>query len=446
MKDDTVEREAAVTQINAVLFPRALASALAIDALILLCLWGQWRAFFVGLTLMAVQGFFNGPPIASLQRRVGTSVGEAARSIVNVSTILCLGHLIHWQLPIWAYVAYFALPMIGLHDRQGPVRLFLTVAVIDVVGVASGSDLWPPVVFSLLAMSAWGLIDIRTKVIRQLYLDAKAQRDELDAAHRELKGFHERAVAQEKLAGLGLLAAGIAHEINNPMGYVTSNVSALADDIRRLPSDPALLEEYAAEVLPSTLNGIERVDAIVTDLRRFARGDLEHAVAFDLNAEVSAALRIVQNQLKYHCTVEVALGTLPMLSGRPQQMAQVIVNLLVNAGKAMPLERQGRLCVSTQVVGGEVLLTVKDDGAGMSPATMQKLFQPFFTTKAVGDGMGLGLSVVHGIVKAHGGHIEVSSELGKGSSFAVHLPVGSARKALENAAWHQDASAVASAF
>ena len=317
VKDDSIEREAAVTEINAVVFPRALASALAIDALILACLWGQWRAFVVGLVLMAVQGFLNGPPTAWLQRRAGTSVGEATRSVVNVATVLCLGHLIDWQLPIWAYVTYFALPMIGLHDRQGPARLLLTVVIIDVVGIASGSGLWAPVVFSLLALSAWGLIDVRTRVIRQLYLNAKAQHDELTA-------LHERVVAQEKLAGLGMLAAGITHEINNPMGYVTSNVSALADDIRRLPSDPILLEEYATDVLPATLNGIERVNAIVNDLRRFARGDLEGAVAFDLNAEVSAALRIARNELKYRCTVDVALGALPRLSGRPQQLAQVI--------------------------------------------------------------------------------------------------------------------------
>ena len=246
-----------------------------------------------------------------------------------------------------------------------------------------------------------------------------AQQGRLEQAHEEMRRMHAHAIEQEKLSSLGMMAAGVAHEINNPMSFVASNVNLLLKDLKEQPSLSEPLREHVEEVLPATLEGIKRVNAIVADLRRFARGDPEAFVEYDLNAEVRMALRIAHNQLR-HCQVECELEEVGPVVGRPRQMAQVLVNLLVNAGQATA--EQGQVLIATRREGDWVFIKVRDTGTGMAPETPRKIFQPFFTTKPPGMGTGLGLAVVHGIVTAHGGRIEVESELGKGTCFTLHLP------------------------
>jgi signal transduction histidine kinase len=230
---------------------------------------------------------------------------------------------------------------------------------------------------------------------------------------------HQHALEHEKFSSLGMMAAGVAHEINNPMSFVTSNVNLLLKDLKQQPSLPAPLKEYVDEVLPETLEGIRRVNAIVGDLRRFARGDAEALVEYDLNEEVRSALRAVEGHLG-HCRVELALGEVGRLMGRPQQIVQALVNLLVNAGQATPAG--GQVLISTRQQGEKLCVEIRDTGAGMAPETLRNLFRPFFTTRPHGAGIGLGLAVVHGIITAHGGHIEVTSQPGQGSAFTVYLP------------------------
>jgi signal transduction histidine kinase len=232
---------------------------------------------------------------------------------------------------------------------------------------------------------------------------------------------HQRALTQEKLSSLGMLAAGIAHEINNPMSYVTTNVKALADDLPELPASPELVEEYRTDILPATLDGLRRINAIVADLRRFARGDPECMVEYDLNEELRAAVRIAHSRFTHEGQVRLELGPLPRMLGRPRQMAQVFVNLLVNAADA--IGPQGRVTVCSELVEGRIRVRVDDTGVGMSEQTLKHLFQPFFTTKPVGEGMGLGLAVAHGIIHAHGGTISVDSRPGEGTRFTLMLPL-----------------------
>ncbi|MHB1845110.1 MAG: sensor histidine kinase [Deltaproteobacteria bacterium] len=250
--------------------------------------------------------------------------------------------------------------------------------------------------------------------------EAEAQRLVLERAQAELEQLHRAALQQEKLAGLGMLAAGIAHEINNPMSFVGSNIRSLLADLKRCETLPPMLREYVDEILPETLDGIQRVNRIVGDLRRFARNDPEGMREFDLNEEVQAALRIAQNELKYRCEVRVDLTPLPNLTGWPQQIGQVLVNLLVNAAQAIP--DHGTVAIETRAEGDGVRLSITDSGTGMDEETRARLFEPFFTTKPLGIGTGLGLSVVHGIVQSHGGRIDVQSVLGRGSCFSVWLP------------------------
>ena len=250
-------------------------------------------------------------------------------------------------------------------------------------------------------------------------------------ARRQLASLQGELVARQKLSSLGLLAAGVAHEINNPMAYVTMNVHTLVEDLRDLPSGqlPEELRVYLDELLPATLDGIQRVNTIVRDLQQFARGDVDAASDFDLNAEIAAAARISNNQLKGRARLELSLGALPQVHGKPRQMTQVMVNLIVNAAHAIGERPNGLIQIMSTRVADRAVVTIRDNGSGMSPEVMARVFQPFFTTKDAGNGTGLGLSVACGIVRAHGGTISVDSEVGEGSCFQLELPCESSELA-----------------
>ncbi len=265
-----------------------------------------------------------------------------------------------------------------------------------------------------------GVIYERTHEARRSVLSATIE--QLQAAHRDLATAQRTLIVSEKLSSLGLLAAGVAHEINNPMAYVTSNLAGLQRDLASFSTDPRLLAEYADEVIPATIDGIRRVNAIVADLRRFARGDPESFVEYDLNAEIGAAMRMAQGELKRRQTqTDINLANLPLVLGLPRQIMQVVLNLVINAAQATAVG--GTVRVVSRAGKDEVKILVQDTGIGMSQETVSKLFQPFFTTKPIGEGTGLGLALVHGIVAAHGGRIEVESSPGTGSGFTVILPL-----------------------
>jgi len=173
----------------------------------------------------------------------------------------------------------------------------------------------------------------RGELMRTALESVLRQREQLEKAHQELQQMHQRALEQERLSSLGMLAAGVAHEINNPMSFVTSNVNLMLRDMREEPHLSETMKEYVDDVLPATLDGIKRVNSIVADLRRFARGDPEAYTGYDLDAEVETALRIAHGQLG-HVRVEKDLGGVGTVVGRPRQLVQVLVNLLVNAGQA----------------------------------------------------------------------------------------------------------------
>jgi signal transduction histidine kinase len=235
------------------------------------------------------------------------------------------------------------------------------------------------------------------------------------------KRAEEHLVESQKLEGLGIMAAGIAHEINNPMAFVTANVANLQRELKELEALPAILREYVEDVLPETIDGIRRVNAIVADVRRFARVDTGENVTYDINEEVKAALRLARGKMGTLHGLELELGEIKPLLGKPHQMGQVIVNLVVNAIQATP--EGGLIRVTTSCEEDEVVLSISDNGPGIPENLRSKLFQPFFTTKPVGTGTGLGLSVSYGIVKAHWGTIDVESKPGQGARFTVRLPV-----------------------
>jgi PAS domain S-box-containing protein len=270
----------------------------------------------------------------------------------------------------------------------------------------------------------------------------RRSREELMDAHQRLVENQQQLIHSEKMAFLGQLAAGVAHEINNPVGYVMSNLETLIDDIKdlqdneagrvtrsndpdHLPLTPFFGETQ--EILQESITGLERVKDIVQGLKNFARPAESEIKSADINHEVEVALKIVSNELGHKCTVVKNLGDLPSLECRPGQLNQVFANLLANAAQA--ITKHGTITVTTQFTGSEILVQVADDGIGIEEKHLSQLFTPFFTTKPTGQGTGLGLSVSYGIIQKHNGTIEVETEAGKGSTFTVRLPVPSERQA-----------------
>jgi signal transduction histidine kinase len=264
----------------------------------------------------------------------------------------------------------------------------------------------------------------------------------------------------EKMASVGQLAAGVAHEINNPTGFVSSNLKTLADyqkDLSRViveyrtmvstladqPSAigvPKILSEQAQaitaieseidigfilkdipDLIEESREGTERIKKIVMDLKDFAHPGMDKACEVDINHGIESTLNVVWNELKYNATVTKDLSDLPKIKGYPQQLNQVFMNILVNAGQAIP--DKGEIRIRTRASNGHVEIRIQDTGTGISPENLKKIFDPFFTTKEIGKGTGLGLHVVHSIVEKHRGTVEVASEVGRGTTFTISLPV-----------------------
>ncbi|MFJ4132883.1 ATP-binding protein [Pseudomonas cyclaminis] len=264
----------------------------------------------------------------------------------------------------------------------------------------------------------------------------------------ERKQLESQLVQSEKLASLGQLAAGVAHEINNPVGFISSNLSTLDGyfnqlqqmlEAYRLAEDSlaqgeqlkALRAELELDFLKDDIpllireskEGIGRVVQIVKDLKNFSRVDNDQTWQFaNLQQGIDSTLNIVASELKYKADVIKRYTPLPEIECLASQLNQVVMNLVINAAQAMGPER-GTITISNGVEGENVWLEVADNGCGIDPQAMQKIFDPFFTTKPVGEGTGLGLSLSYGIVKKHRGDISVSSELGKGTRFRVVLPI-----------------------
>ncbi len=271
----------------------------------------------------------------------------------------------------------------------------------------------------------------------------RSLRERLEQAQRQL-------LQSEKLAAIGQLAAGVAHEINNPIGYVLSNIVTLSgyvNDLLRLiraheagrlgqaelsalreQIDLDFLAEDIVALIAESQGGIERVKLIVSSLKDFSRADDGGApVEADLHQCIDSALAMSHNETKYKAEVVKDYGQLPPVVCQPARIGQVMINLLVNAAQA--IADHGRITVRTRIADAGVLIAVEDTGSGIAAEHLDRIFDPFFTTKPVGQGTGLGLSLAYGIVKDHGGTIKVRSVPGTGTCFEVWLPSVTSSKA-----------------
>ncbi|WP_395804409.1 PAS domain S-box protein [Archangium minus] len=241
----------------------------------------------------------------------------------------------------------------------------------------------------------------------------------------ERRQIQARLVVADRLASVGTLAAGVAHEINNPLAFVISNLSFLTEELHAIAGLlPAGRLDELEEVLEETNEGVNRVRLIVQDLKTFSRGDEEQPTAVDLRRVIDSALALARGELRHRATVVKELYDVPLVEGSEARFGQVVLNLLINAAHAIsagqPDKNEIRVVLRSE--SNHAIIEVKDTGCGMSPEVLSRIFDPFYTTKPVGVGTGLGLSICHGIITGFGGEISATSEMGKGSVFRISLP------------------------
>jgi len=279
---------------------------------------------------------------------------------------------------------------------------------------------------------------------------------ELSNAYRELKSSQAQLVQSEKMASLGQMVAGVAHEINTPLGYVKNNVEivqefvvqlrqmhtshqelvdvilspdsndiAIAEKLAELDDlqnmiEPDMLFEDMSAIFNDTSYGLEQINELVLGLKNFSRLDQAMTDSVSINECINSSLLIAKSTLKNRIEVIKQLGDIPKISCAPSQINQVLLNLFTNASQA--IQGDGKILVKTWADEHDVYISVQDTGKGMPPEVVAKIFDPFFTTKPVGEGTGLGLSISFQIIEQHGGRIRVASEVGRGTRFGISLP------------------------
>ncbi|MCA3014688.1 MAG: PAS domain-containing protein [Myxococcaceae bacterium] len=235
-----------------------------------------------------------------------------------------------------------------------------------------------------------------------------------------------RLTLTERLASVGTLAAGVAHEINNPLAWISSNLHFALEELGKLRAETGLTAlDEVAEALNDARTGAERVSTIVRDLKLFSRAQDEQTGIVDVRRVLESAITMARNEIRHRAQLERRLDEVPLVKGNEGKLSQVFLNLLINAAHAVPEGDVGRnaIVVSTTVdANGCVVVAVQDTGQGIEPDVLPHIFDPFFTTKPVGQGTGLGLSICHSIITSLGGSISVDSTPGRGSTFKVTLP------------------------
>jgi signal transduction histidine kinase len=316
-------------------------------------------------------------------------------------------------------------------------------------------------------MTAMRVVELenRHKQLNETLVESAAQiqakNKKLESALRRLEATQTQMIQSEKMASIGQLAAGVAHEINNPTGYVSSNLKTLSDYLKEIGQlikkyqdlmenisraesagvlnndditaiqdikafekdiDIGFLLEDIDDLIGDCREGTDRIKKIVLDLKDFAHPGEDKLQQMDINRGLESTLNVVYNELKYKATLHKKFGDIPMVNAYPQQLNQVFMNILVNAAQA--IEKKGDIHIVTQKKDDSVEIQISDTGCGIDPKNISRIFDPFFTTKDVGKGTGLGMNIAYNIVKKHDGTIDVCSEPGKGTTFTIRIPAG----------------------
>lgn len=321
---------------------------------------------------------------------------------------------------------------------------------LDAVRLGAFDYLIKPLDNEVLGLTVKRALERRSLLInaKKYKADLEARNDELIRGKQQLERLQAQIVQNEKMASIGQLAAGIAHELNNPVGFLYGNIDLLDGSIQDLLTlvkyydqvdMPAEIAAGAEEIktkiayrrtlddleasISDCREGAERVRDIVQNLRTFSRLDEAEIKRADIHEGIESTVRILSRYFSGgNISLERRFGVLPMIESYPAQLNQVWMNLLVNAAQSVG-GNSGTVSVETSADHDSVHVSISDTGGGIAPETLKKIFDPFFTTKPVGEGTGLGLSISFGIVEKHGGRIDVESEPGHGSTFTVTLPI-----------------------
>ncbi len=292
------------------------------------------------------------------------------------------------------------------------------------------------------------MLQMQKMKIEEAHNKIKATNKSLFNTITQLKEAQSQLVSSEKMASLGVLTAGIAHEINNPVNFIYTGINSLkkdyndlaavfkkvdqlmpgADNVLLIDEINTLKVQYGfdeiLEIIPQTIEdiktGAERSAEIIRGLRNFSRIDKDAMTLADIHEGIDSALLLLKNKFKLHIRIEKNYGSIPLIECYPGKLNQAFLNLLSNAIDA--IENEGVIKIATCKEGDRIKVSVADTGNGIPPEIIDKIFDPFFTTKSVGKGVGLGLSITFGIVQEHGGKVEVKSELNQGTEFTVYLP------------------------
>ena len=284
-------------------------------------------------------------------------------------------------------------------------------------------------------------IELRARVksllrIKFLYDKLKEKNVELQKAMHQLEVTQQKLIIQEKMASLGNLVAGVAHEINTPLGALISNNDIFIRSVKKMkilltdlvspadaPKDPILAKLFASieNLNKVSKTASERIIKIVNSLRTFARLDQAEMDTVDIHEGIESTLTLVYHELKMRIEVHKDFGDLPPISCYPNQLNQVFINILVNASQS--IEDKGDIYIKTYTKDKKAVIEIKDTGKGIPKENLNRIFDPGFTSKSKGIGTGLGLSIVYQIIEDHNGSIEVESEIGKGTMFRIILPI-----------------------
>jgi signal transduction histidine kinase len=275
----------------------------------------------------------------------------------------------------------------------------------------------------------------RTHDLTNANQQLEAQKNRAVQALDALKQSHARLMESEKMASLGLLTSGVAHEIKNPLNAMSanmlsikSNTSHVAEVIENTRIDDSIkydvthTEENTECLISATEEGIKRTSGIIADLCAFARSDEQEMVKTDLHRNIDSTLNLLTSELKNHVTIIKEYGDIPPLLCHPGKLNQVIMNILINAIHALQTKKDAVITIKTALKDNSIIIIISDNAGGIKKEILDNIFKPFFTTKPSGSGSGLGLFISYNIIREHGGTIIAESEVGKGTQFIITLP------------------------
>ncbi len=322
--------------------------------------------------------------------------------------------------------------------------LLLRTALAALIGFSGGL-----LIFFTLRVLPLRAVERAEKSLREANRLLEGKNLELETAYVELEATQGQLLQNEKMASIGQLAAGVAHEINNPIGFVTCNLGTLdryvAKIVEFINTQSERIASHTSEqivkeltekrislkldfilddisnLVRESLDGADRVKKIVQDLMSFSQTYAEGNSLADINSCLESTINIVWNEIKGKANLQRDFGDLPQIKCHPQQLTQVFLNLLINAAHA--IDKDGTITVRSSYEAGLIQIAISDTGCGIPENIRARIFEPFFTTRGVGKGTGLGLSISYDIVKKHGGEIRLASEVGKGTTFTVFVPV-----------------------